>query len=118
MRHQFQAAILRLSAAALLAAPLGGCSFDKFDGRWVANVPPAGNCCPSRVVMDVDGHKFNGSVEDCDGATTMQGHVDAQGNAKLHLHGQDAAVHFGDVNFTTTLPNDRCQRPVLGNRGG
>ena len=107
-----------LAAAALLAAPLCGCGFDKFDGRWVANVPPTGDCCPSRVIMDVDGHEMQGSVEDCNGVATMEGRVDGQGQATLHMHGQQAPVTFSGVNFTTTVPSDRCKRTVVGNRGG
>ena len=111
------------AAVALLAASLGGCStvglgFDKYDGRWVANVPPSGNCCPSRVVMDVDGHKFQGSVEDCNGVTVLEGHVENDGQATLHMKGQSAPVKFSNVNFSTVVPLDRCHRMVMGNKGG
>ncbi len=111
------------AAVALLAASLGGCStvglgFDKYDGRWVANVPPSGNCCPSRVVMDVDGHKFQGSVEDCNGVTVLEGHVENDGQATLHMKGQSAPVKFSNVNFSTVVPLDRCHRTVMGNKGG
>jgi hypothetical protein len=112
------AALLRLSAGALLTAALAGCSFDKFDGRYVANVPPAGNCCPARVVMDVDGHKFTGTVEDCDSAVPLQGHEDKGGNGVIHVAGKDGTVHFTDINFTASLPTDRCKRPIVGNKGG
>lgn len=71
-----------------------------------------------RVVMDVDTHKFTGSVEDCDGAVPMAGHVKDNGDALLHMHGQDTLLHFTDVNVTGTVPNDRCKRPIVGNRGG
>jgi hypothetical protein len=112
-----------VAALAILAAPLGACStvglgFDKFDGRWVANVPPAGNCCPSRVVMDVEGHKFQGTVEDCDGVTALEGHVDDNGQGTLHMKGQQAPVKFSGVNFSTVVPLDRCRRTVMGNLGG
>jgi hypothetical protein len=110
--------LLHAVCCIVLAAPLGACSFDKYDGRWVANVAPTAKCCPMRVVMDVDTHKFTGSVEDCDGAQVLSGHVNGKGDATLHMHGQNAEVHFGDVNFTTSMPNDRCHRPIVGNRGG
>lgn len=115
--------LCRAAAVAMLAAPLGACrtvglGFDTYDGRWVANVPPAGNCCPSRVVMDVDGHKFQGSVEDCDGVTGIEGHVEDGGQGTLHMQGQQAPVKFSGVNFTTVVPQDRCHRTVVGNRGG
>jgi hypothetical protein len=122
--HLFHAAISRLCCVAIAAAPLGlplglgACSFDKYDGRWTANVPPTANCCPMRVVVDVDTHKFTGSVEDCDGAVQMQGHVKSSGDAILHERGENALLHFTDVNFTGTIPTDRCKRPVVGNRGG
>jgi hypothetical protein len=115
--------LCRCAAAAMVFAPLAGCrtvglGFDTFDGRWVANVPPSGNCCPSRVVMDVEGHKFDGSVEDCDGVTGLEGHVEDDGQAVLHMKGQSAPVKFSAVNFSTTVPLDRCHRAVMGNRGG
>ncbi len=107
-----------VAGAALLAAPLGGCGFDKYDGRWVANVPPAGTCCPSKVVLDVDGHEVQGTVSDCNGVSGMEGHVDGSGAATMHQHGQTSQVTFSGVNFTTTVPSDRCGRTVTGNRGG
>ena len=110
--------VARLTAACLLTAPLAACGFDKFDGRWVANVPPTAECCPSHVLVDVDGHKFSGSVDDCNGTQILEGHVDGQGQATLHTQGKTADVKFAGVNFTTTLPGDRCRRVVTGNRGG
>ena len=106
------------AGAALLAAPLAGCGFDTYDGRWVANVPPTADCCPSRVVMDIDGHEMQGSVEDCTGVTPMEGRVDKQGQATLHMQGKQSTATFTGVNFTTTIPNDRCHREAVGNRGG
>jgi hypothetical protein len=111
------------AALALCTAPLCGCSmvgmgFDKYDGRWVANVPPSGNCCPSRVVLDVDGHGLTGSVEDCNGVTTVSGKVADDGQAALNGGGGHGSVQFSGVNFTASIPGDRCGRAVVGNRGG
>jgi hypothetical protein len=106
------------AVTALLAAPLAGCGFSTYNGRWVANVPPAGGCCPSRVVMDVDGHEVQGSVEDCNGVTSMEGRVNDQGQATLHMHGQTSQATFNGINFTGPVPNDRCGRTATGNLGG
>jgi hypothetical protein len=92
--------------------------FDKYDGRWVANVPPAGDCCPSRVVMDVDGHSLVGSVEDCTGVAGIKGKVQDSGQATLDMNGKSGSAQFNGVNFTASVPSDRCGRAVVGNRGG
>ena len=119
LKHMTKFVTCRAAAAlALAAGPLAGCGFDRYDGRWVANVPPSANCCPSRVVMDVDGHKFQGAVENCDGVTAMEGHVDAQGQATAHMQGKTSAVTFSALNFSGPVPGDRCGRQMVGNRGG
>jgi len=124
-RYRMQARLLPNAAAALalLVSPLCGCSvvgmgFDKYDGRWVANVPPAGDCCPTHVVLDVDGHEIVGSVEDCNGVASLKGTVQDSGHATVDMSGKQGTVQFSGVNFTATVPNDRCGRAVVGNRGG
>lgn len=109
---------MRAPVILALLLPLAGCGFDKFDGRWTANVPPAATCPPLRVVLDVDGHKITGTYEDSDGAGPLGGHIDASGSATLHSQGRSTTAHFTELNFQTTIPADRCKRPVAGNRGG
>lgn len=117
-RHKGISGAMRPLLCLCLILPLGACGFDKYDGRWTANVPPAPNCCPMRVVLDVDGHKVTGSYEDCDGAAPLGGHVNGAGTATLHAQGRATQVQFTDVNFQTAIPADRCKRAVEGNRGG
>jgi hypothetical protein len=115
---------MRLTAycllAAVVASPLGGCgiSFDRYDGRWVANLPPAHDCCPTRVVMDIDGHKITGQSEDCHGVLAVGGKVDAQGTARITVAGAKGTANFSGENFDGALPGDVCGRHMVGNRGG
>ncbi len=102
----------------LCALPVGACGFDRYDGRWVADVPPAQNCCPTRVVMDIDGHKISGQTEDCHGVLAVGGKVDGQGGAHITVAGVAGTATFNGENFDASLPGDACHRRVLGNRGG
>jgi len=101
-----------------LGLPLGACSFDRYDGRWVADVPPGRNCCPTRIVMDIDGHKVRGSAEDCHGVDQISGKIDAQGTARISLGGAPGNVSFAGENFQALVPGDACKRQMVGNRGG
>jgi hypothetical protein len=84
----------------------------------VADLPPAGNCCPTRVVMDVDGHKITGQTEDCHGVVQLGGKVDAQGAAHINVAEAKGTATFKGENVDAVLPGDSCHRRFVGNRGG
>lgn len=107
-----------LLAVPFLLLPLAGCGFDRYDGRWVADVPPRANCCPVRVALDIDGHQVAGTAEDCNAVQPIRGKVSDQGSAALTVAGKPATAHFAGDNFETALPTDACGRKVVGNRGG
>ncbi len=107
-----------ITLMSLGALPLSACGLDRFDGRWVADVPPAENCCPTRVVMDIDGHKISGQTEDCHGVLAIGGKVDARGAARITVAGAPGNATFTAENFDASLPGDACHRRAVGNRGG
>ncbi len=110
--------IARTMLSALLAAPLGACGFDRYDGRWVADVGPGRDCCPTRIAMDIDGHKIKGVTEDCHGVLQVGGKIESDGTAHITVAGDKGTAHFAGESFDAVLPGDRCARHVIGNRGG
>jgi hypothetical protein len=110
--------LMCLLIAVPLAAPLGGCGFEKYDGRWVADIGPTANCCPARIYMDVDGHKITGQSEDCHGIVLVGGKIDEHGVAHVNAGGAKGTIDFNAENFDSVLPGDVCKRRMVGNRGG
>ena len=110
-----------LVAAVLLA----GCGtvnsvvspFGKYDGRWVANLPAHSEaCCPSRLVLDVDGHKISGETTDCRGTHGLVGKVDRGGGATLRLENATGTAQFGGEIFSASLSS--CPLAINGSHGG
>ncbi len=107
---------LLLATAACGVAGVGG--FDRYDGRWVADVAPRVGCGSLRVAIDVDGHQLSGSAESDQGVLQIKGRVDDHGTAAITEDGKPGRLRFAGENFTTRLPGDACGREVTGNRGG
>jgi hypothetical protein len=109
-------------AAALLLACCSTVShvvspFGKYDGRWVANLPAHSEaCCPSRLVLDVDGHKVSGETTDCHGTHGLVGKVDRAGAATLTMEGASGGAQFGGENFSARLSS--CPLAIDGSHGG
>jgi hypothetical protein len=94
-----------------------------YDGQWVADVPPAGNCPAAHMEIEVRSGVIRGTVTDSAGAFPVKGRINEDGSGAMILHRAFNKNAFaGVVRFSANqfdVDYDPCgTRHAIGHRTG
>jgi hypothetical protein len=88
----------------------------RYDGRWIANVPPQGRCPASRMTLDVRGSSIRGTVVSIFGSFPIMGSLTDRGVGTIQIVQMGGRISFSKNHFIADYFNTCGPRRAVGTR--
>jgi hypothetical protein len=109
----------RMGFLIALLVPLAGRAMaGNFDGNWIGQIPPSGQChAVATMTITVSGDTLSGVIHNISNVRSFTGKVDADGNATFTTQYQHSGtIKFSAAHFDANWNSGDCQRHSLGDR--
>ena len=103
---------------ALLMPVAGPAMAGTFDGNWIGQIPPSGQChAVATMTITVSGDTLSGVIHNLSNVRAFAGKVDADGNATFTTqYHHSGTIKFTADHFDANWNSGDCQRHSLGDR--